>query len=129
MSWLYASSLIRKTLLVVCLAIVLVLTQGMRMHVHVYDDHASTDHMHQEKVHSAYEADEVHPDRLVEIDLTYQGVLNNLSFGSLFIAVFMVVALVLSSRQRTRIPWRWSGHLPFSPWRASLPPPLRAPPL
>ena len=124
-------TIFKNILWVVYLAIALVFIQGARLHVHVYDhDPVTSDHAHQEQIHFHYKASETgHPDEVAEIDLSQQGLLKSLSFGSLVIALFMVVIVILSSRLLTRVPWRSDRCGPLASWLFRLRPPLRAPPL
>lgn len=123
--------LIRKTLWVFYLAVALVFIQGSQLHVHFYDhDPTTSDHGHQEQAHYNHDTLETgYPDDVAEIDLSQQGFLKNLSFGSLVIAFFVTVIIVLSPRLLTRIPWHHNRHVPLASWSFSLRPPLRAPPL
>ena len=123
--------LIKKTLWVLYLAVALVFAQGARLHMHIYDhDPVTSDHAHQEQAHFHYEAPEMgHPDEVAEIDFSQQGLLKSLSFGSLVIALFVVVIVILSSRLLTRVPWRSDRRGPLASWLFRLRPPLRAPPL
>ena len=121
-----------KTILwVAYLAIALVFIQDARLHVHVYDhDPVTSDHSHQEQVHFHYEASETgHPGEVAEIDLLQQGLLKSFSFGSLVIALFVAMIVILSSRLLTRVPWRPDRRGPLASWLFRLRPPLRAPPL
>lgn len=121
----------KNILWVVYLAIALVFIQSARLHAHVYDhDPVTSDHGHQEQAHFHYEASEAgHPDGVAEIDLLQQGLLKSLSFGSLVIALFVAVIVILSSRLLTRVPWRPGHRGPLASWLFRLRPPLRAPPL
>ena len=113
------------------LAVSVVFVQGARLHVHVYDhDPVTSDHAHQEQVHFYYEASEAgHSDEVAEIDLSQQGLLKFPSFGSLVIALFVVVLGVLSSLLLSRVPCSPDRRAPLASWLFRLRPPLRAPPL
>lgn len=121
----------RKALWVFYLAVALVFVQGARWHMHVYDhDPANSDHAHQEQAHFNYEDSETgHPDAVAEIDLSPQGLVKSLSFGSLVIAFFVAAIVVLLSRLLTPVPWRPNRRGPLASWLFRLRPPLRAPPL
>ena len=127
----HAPLLVRKTLWVFYLAVALVFVQSARLHVHVYDhDPVTSDHAHQEQAHFNYDTSETgHPDKVAEIDLSQQGFLKSVSFGSLVIALFVAVIVILSPRLLTRVPWRFGRRVPLASWPFSLRPPLRAPPL
>ena len=125
--------LVRKTLWLFYLAVALVFIQGARLHVHVYNhDSATSGHVHQEQAHFSYDnydaSETGHPDKAVVIDLSQQGLLKKLSFGSLVIALFVAVIVILSPRLLTRVPWRHDRRVPPVSW-LFLRPPLRAPPL
>ena len=122
---------VRKTLWVFYLAVALVFIQGARLHVHIYNhDPATSDHGHQEQAHFNYDTSETgHPDEVAEIDLSQQGLLKSVSFGSLVIALFVAVIVILSPRLLTRVPWRPDRRGPLASWLFRLRPPLRAPPL
>ena len=122
---------IRKTLWVFYLAVTLVFSQGAPLHVHVYNhDPATAEHAHQVQPHFNYGAPETgHPDDVVEIELSQQGFLKKLSFGSLSIALFVAVIIVLLPPLRARSLWRYDHRLLFASWPFNLRPPPRAPPL
>lgn len=121
----------QKIVWVAYLAIALVFIQGVRLHVHTYNhDPATSDHAHQQQAHVDYDASKQgHPDEVDQIDLSQQGFLKKLPLGSLVIALFVAVILLLPRRLGSRISWRPYRHAPllFRPF--SLRPPLRAPPL
>jgi len=122
-------TLFKKILWVVYLAIALVFIQGARLHVHIYShDQATPDHAHQAQAHFEF-SEKVHPDEMGQLDLSQQGLLKNLSFGSLIIALFVSVIVILSPRLCTQVPWRLNRRAPLVSWPFSLRPPLRAPPL
>ena len=105
--------------------------QGARWHVHVYDhDPITSDHAHQEQAHVHYDTSETgHPDEVAEIDLSQQGLLKSLSFGSSVIALLVAVIVIFLSRLLIRVPWRPDRRGPLAAWLFRLRPPLRAPPL
>jgi hypothetical protein len=113
------------------LAVALVFIQGARLHVHFYDhDPVTSDHVHQEQAHFNYGASETgHPGEVAKIDLSQQGFLKTLSFGSLAIALFVAVIVVRLPRLLIRVPWRHDRRGPLVSWLFNLRPPLRAPPL
>ena len=121
----------RKTLWVLCLAVAIVLNQGAPLHVHVYNhDPATSEHAHQELPHFNYDAPETgHPDDVTEINLSQQGFLKNLSFGSLIIALFVAAIVVLLPRVLARVPWRYDHAVLLTSSPFGLRPPPRAPPL
>jgi hypothetical protein len=123
--------LARKILWVFYLVAALVFVQGVRLHVHVYDhDSDMLEHVHQEQVHLNYDASETeHHGEVVTIDLSQQGFLKKLSFGSLVIALFVAVIVILSLHLLTQAPGRIDRHRPPASRTFSLRPPLRAPPL
>jgi hypothetical protein len=123
--------LARKILWVFYLVVALVFVQGVRLHVHVYDhDSDMLEHAHQEQVHFNYDTSETEPHNgVVTIDLSQQGFLKKLSFGSLVIALFVAVIVILSLRFLTQAPGRLDRHRPPASRPFSLRPPLRAPPL
>lgn len=127
----HAPLLIRKTLWVFCLAVALVFVQGVRLHVHVYGhDLVMSDHGHQEQAHFHHEAlGTKHPGEVVEVDLSQQVLLKSLSLGSLVVALFAAVIVILSSRLLSRVPWPPERHGSLAAWLFRLRPPLRAPPL
>ncbi|MEE9493722.1 MAG: hypothetical protein V3W04_10145 [Gammaproteobacteria bacterium] len=127
----HASFFIRKILWVFYLAVALVFVQGGRLHLHVYDhDPATSGHDHQEQAHFRYGISETgYPDEVAEVDLSQQGLLKSLSFGSLVIAFFVAVIVILLSRLLTRVSWLPDRYGPFTAWLYRLRPPLRAPPL
>lgn len=122
---------VRKILWLFYLAVALVFVQSARLHVHVYDhDPVTSDHAHQEQAHFNYDTPETgHLDEVAEIELSQQGLLKSVSFGSLVIALFAAVIVILSPRLLTRVPWRFGRRIPLASWPFSLRPPLRAPPL
>lgn len=120
-----------KNLWVFYLAVALVFVQGVQLHVHVYDhDPVMSDHGHQEQAYFHYDASGTeHPDEVAEIDLSQRGILKSPSFGSLVIALFLVVIVIISTRLIVRVPSRPERHGPLASWLFRLRPPLRAPPL
>lgn len=120
----------KKYLWVVCLVIVLVSTQGAPLHAHIYDhDSATPGHAHLDQIHFFYDTNVEHHDNFVVVDLANQGILRNLSFGSLFIAFFMAVIILLLPRFFARVSRLRGNRALYIPWRGLLPPSLRAPPL
>ena len=112
------------------LAIAVLFCQGMHMHVHLYDHAPATiDQAHQNYVHLASEADEIHADKVANIDLVKPGVVKQISFDSPLVALITTVIILLALPFYTRVSWRRDHRVPFLPWRGSQPPPLRAPPL
>ena len=120
-----------KIFWVAYLAIALVFIQGARLHMHTYDHESTTsEHAHQEHGHVDYGVSaKKHPDQVGQIDLSQQGVLKKLPPGSMVIALFSAVILLLPRRLCSRISWRLYRHAPFLSSAFSLRPPLRAPPL
>lgn len=125
------STTFKNILWVVYLAIALVFIQGARLHVHAYSHNpATSDHAHQDQAHFDYDASEKgHSDEVVQIDLSQQALLKNLTLGSLVIALFAAVVMFLPLRLCTQVPWRLNRRAPLVSWPFSLRPPLRAPPL
>ncbi len=125
-------------ILIVCLALALMFVQGLQLHVHTYDhdhDHHEdgivSGHAHVDKVHSAHSVSDTdyHDEVVSEVDFLPEGLLKNLSFGSLAIALLSAVVIVfLVPPICARIAWRRNRDLHPVPWRNSLRPPLRAPP-
>ncbi len=128
----------RQTILILCLALALMFVQGLQLHVHTYDhDHEHHEegiisgHAHIDKAHSAHSVPgtEHHDEVLSEVDLLPEGLLKNLSFGALVIALLTAAVIVfLAPPLCARIIWRRNRNSPPVPWRYSLRPPLRAPP-
>ncbi len=128
----------RQTILILCLALALMFVQGLQLHAHTYDhDHGHYDesmvggHAHLNKVHSAHSVSNVdHHDEVVsEVDFIPEGLLKNLSFGSLAIALLTAVVIVVFVPPIcARTGWRRNRNSQPVPWRHSLRPPLRAPP-
>lgn len=120
----------RKTLWVCYLAIALLFVQGMRVHAHVYDhDSVMSDHGHLEQAHFHDEtSDTGHSEEVSEVELSQQSRLQSVSLGSLFIAFFAVVIIILSSRLLSRVPRPPDHQGPRAAWFFKLRPPLRAPP-
>lgn len=126
----HTPSLIGKTIWVLYLAVALAFVQGARLHVHVYNhDPVVSDHSHQEQAHSLYKSEKVHLDEVAVIDLSPLGLLKSLLFGSLVIALFATVIVILSARLLSREPWFSDHRDPFVSWFFKLRPPPRAPPL
>lgn len=127
----YDPIFVKKSLWVFYLAIALVFIQGAQLHVHFYDhDPLTSEHAHHEQAHFNHDSLVIeHPDTVAEIDLSQQGFLKSISFGSLIIAFFVTVIVILSPRLLTRVHWRYEHHVPLVSRSLSLRPPLRAPPL
>ena len=126
-----APLLMRKTLWILYLAIAMVFIQSAQLHVHLYD-HApiTSDHGHHVDAHFSYDTLEVeHHDKVTEVDLSQQVLLKNYLLGSLVIAFFVAVIVILSPRYLIRRPRRYDRQGTLIPWSFSLRPPLRAPPL
>jgi len=107
-------------------------TQGVQLHVHVYDT-AASDHGYLGQMHPSYDTsgtEHPHPDILTEIDLSHTGFVKTYSLGTM-IAVFLVAFLVLITPLLlcARVEWRRNISVQLDPLRDSPPPPLRAPPL
>lgn len=121
----------QKIVWVAYLALALVFVQGVRLHVHTYNhDPLTSDHTHQQQAHVDHGSlEQGHPDEVGQIDLSQQGFLKKLTLGSLVIALFAAVILLLPRRLGSRISWRPYRHAPLLSWPFSLRPPLRAPPL
>lgn len=121
----------RKILWVAYLALALVFVQGLRLHVHTYShDPVTSDHAHQEQAH--FDADapaQDHPDEVAQIDLSQQGFVKKLTLGSLVIALFAAVIMLLPRRLYSRNSWPFNRRIPLVSRPFSLRPPLRAPPL
>lgn len=121
----------KKILWVAYLALALVFVQGVRLHMHTYShDPTTSDHAHQQQAHFDQDASEKgHPDEVAQIDLSQQGFVKKLTLGSLIIALFATVILLLPRRLRSRIAWPLNSRIPLVSRPFSLRPPLRAPPL
>jgi hypothetical protein len=122
--------LMRNTILMLCLAITLVFTQGGQLHVHVYShDSGIAVHEHKDSIHFNYDTSETgHPDQVAVIDLSQQGFLKKLSSGLLVIVLFVSVRAILPLRFPTRSPWQGFRNFPAS-CHFHLQPPQRGPPL
>jgi len=128
----------RQTILLLCLALALMFVQGLKLHVHTYaHDHGYHEegvisgHAHIDQAHSAHSVPDTehHDEVLSEVDLLPEGLLKNLSFGALVIALLTTALMVfLAPPFCTRITWRDNRGLAPVPWRNALRPPLRAPP-
>ncbi len=123
---------LNKYIWIACVIVAVMFTQGVQLHVHVYDTTA-LDHDQLGQMHSSYDTsgtEHPHPGKLTEIDLSYTGFVKTSSLGTM-IAVFLVTFLVLITPLLlcTRVEWRRSISVPLDPLRDSPPPPLRAPPL
>lgn len=121
----------QKILWVAYLAVALVFVQGVRLHMHTYNhDPVTSDHAHQQQAHvDQFALEKGHPDEAGQIDLSLKGFLKQLSIGSLVIALFAAVILLLPRRLCSRITWPFNGRIPLVSRPFSLRPPLRAPPL
>lgn len=121
----------QKFFWVAYLALALVFVQGVRLHVHTYShDPVTSDHVHQQQAHADHDAlEKGHPDQVGQIDLSQQGFLKKLTLGSLFVALFAAVLLLLPRRLCSRVSWRLNYQIPIISRPFSLRPPLRAPPL
>jgi len=121
--------LAKKYLWVLYIAISLMFVQGAQLHVHTYDHDHDHGHAHQKQAHFSLDTAKSHFDEVAEVDLSQQGFVKKLSFGSLFVILFMVVAIILPPRLLMRVFWRYSRRVFSVLWLFSLRPPLRAPPL
>jgi uncharacterized membrane protein len=121
----------KKILFILYLALSVLFVQWAQFHIHIYEFHTDTsDHTHLGQVHNVYDVPEIeHHDKLADVDLTHEGLIKNLLLGSLFIAILMIIFIVLLPRLYTSLLRRRETLVTFIPWRNSLPPPLRAPPL
>jgi len=122
---------VKKILWVAYLAIALVFIQGARLHVHTYShDPATPDHAHLEQAHFDHGSQEHgHPDELGQVDLSQQGFLKKLIIGSLAIAVFFTVIMLLPLSPSSRRLRYFIHRTPIHSQCFGLRPPLRAPPL
>lgn len=111
------------------LVIALAFVQVARLHLHVYD-HApvTADDRHHEQVHPDIGVDKQHPDEIAPIDLSHQGVLKKLSFGSPVVALLAAAIVLLISRLCARVAWRRETGAPLNSWYGYRFPPLRGPP-
>lgn len=125
------SDTFKKILWVAYLAIALVFVQGVRLHVHTYNhDPVTSDHAHQQQAHvDQFALEKGHPDEVGQIDLSQKGFLKQLPLGSLVIALFAMVIMLLPRRLCSRILWPFNSRIPLVSRPFSLRPPLRAPPL
>ena len=122
---------LKKIFWVTYLAVALVFIQGARLHMHTYDHEPTTsEHVHQDQSHVDYGASgKKHPDEVGHIDLSQQGALKKLPLGSMVLALFAAVILLLPRRFCSQVLWRLYRHTRFLSSPFSLRPPLRAPPL
>ena len=128
---LYISRMTKKILFVLYLVLSLLFVQWAQFHIHIYElDSGTSDHTHLSQVHNVYDVPEIeHHGKLAGVDLTLEGLIKYLLLGSLFTAILTILFIVLLPRLCTSFSRRRENHLSFIPWRNSLPPPLRAPPL
>jgi len=123
---------LNKYIWIACVIVAVMFTQGVQLHVHVYDTTA-LDHDQLGQMHSSYDTtgtEHPHPDKLTEIDLSYTGSVSTHS-PSAMTAVFLVIFLVLIAPLllSARVKWCRNISVLLDPLRDSPPPPLRAPPL
>ncbi len=112
------------------LAFALVFVQGARLHVHAYNhDSSISDHQHVTQVHFEFSNPEIaYSDEAAQIDLSQHGLEKKLNLGSISVALFAVLLLLLPLQLLAKISWRrYRLFLPVFLLR-SLRPPLRAQP-
>lgn len=126
-----------KSFWLLYLALALVSVQSINVHLDVYDHQHHAD----EQITSAHAdhnsthvcgvtCDSSHDHKsITELDIAPEGVVKNLSFGSLILALLSsVIAIFLIQLQCTRTFHRRDVNiLPW--WQTALRPPLRAPPI
>lgn len=129
MRTLFRSLLAHKALFGLLMAMTLVLVQGAQLHLHVYaHDAAGSDHGHHNYAHADIgTGDELHADKLGEIDLSPDNITQNLSFEMPSIALLALLVVFLAFRP-TRAWLSWEQSVPLPARRYRLCPPLRAPP-
>lgn len=120
-----------------CLSLTLIGLQSANLHLDVYDHHHHADepmtstHKPHSSTHMCGTACEASHDHVnvTELAIAPEGVVKNLHFGSLILALFAsIIAVFLTQGRCPRISWhRDINALPW--WQAALRPPLRAPPL
>jgi len=126
-----------KLLWLLYLALALIGTQSANIHLHVYghphhaEEPVTGGHDHLSAMHICGTACDTSHDHenVTEWDIAPEGVVKNLSFGSLILALLAsVITVFFTQGLCPRIGWhRAINTLPW--WQTALRPPLRAPPI
>ncbi|MEW5757664.1 MAG: hypothetical protein AB1810_15315 [Pseudomonadota bacterium] len=122
---------LKKIIWIVCLAVALVFTQGVQLHLHTYShDPVTPTHEHQAQAHFDHDTlGHGHADDLGQVDLSQEGFLKKLSQSTLVFAVLFAVILLVPGSLCSKVFWRLYRNTPLPAAAFVLRPPLRAPPL
>lgn len=124
------SSWLRRAVLIP-LVLALLFVQSIQLHVHTYSHEASTlGHVHHDQLHSEFVfSHQQHADEIAQLDLSYSGLISNLSVAALpLLFFFAFIVLSLSDRVYRRLSWDYFRRVVPLFWSGRLQPPLRAPP-
>jgi len=125
---------------VIFLIITLAFMQIVPLHMHVYDhkhvaqhhESITDDHAHFNQIHLSHDSSEAnHSHEVVsEMDIEWDGLLKNFSFGSLMVFILIaVISVFLASQLYVCVSWRRNKDTSsIAQYRAFFLPPLRAPP-